>query len=311
MDGWLAYPVRWTGLSADTLVKIAETLGSIAIVLVLRALAMRAVRERITDVKRAYRWHRGISYGAGGVALLLIARAWFFGLQGLGTFLGLLSAGLAVALSDLLASLAGWVFIITRRPFQVGDRIQIGDHIGDVIDIRLFQTLLLECGKWVDSDQSTGRVILIPNGMVFKSTMANYTRGFEYIWDEIQVVVTFESDWKRAKEILSEIARTHAQPLTPEMEERLRLAARDNMIFFQNLTPIVYTSVKDSGVQLAIRYLTQARARRSSAQRVWEAILEAFAAEDGIDLAYPTTRHYLNHMEGKPGARAKPPEAGS
>jgi small-conductance mechanosensitive channel len=306
MAPWLAYPVRWTGLSADTLLKIAETFVSIAIVLILRAIAVRAVRERITDVKRAYSWHRGISYASGVVALLLIGRTWFVGLQ-LGTFLGLLSAGLAIALSDSLASFAGWLFIIARRPFKVGDRIQIGEHVGDVIDVRLFQTLLLECGKWVDSDQSTGRVLLIPNGMVFKHITANYTRGFDYIWDEIQVVVTFESDWRRAKEILSEIGKTHAQPLTAEAEERLRLAARDNMIFFQNLTPIVYTSVKDHGVQLALRYLTKVRARRSSAERVWEALLDALAKEDRIDLAYPTTRHYLNHLEGKPGARATPP----
>jgi small-conductance mechanosensitive channel len=265
--------------------------------------------QNINDVRRAFHTRRIINYGVGFFLIVLLLWTWVTGLResGIGTFLGLLAAGLAVALSDLLANLAGWVFISIRRPYVVGDRVQIDGHLGDVVDIRLFQTFLLECGGWVDADQSTGRLIMVPNGAVFKQPTANNTRGFEYLWDEISVLVTFESDWRRTKELLTGIANEFAQPLSQGAQAQLRRAASKHMIFFRNLTPIVYTSVKDCGVQLSIRYLTPARQRRSSAERIWEAILDAFAKEPSIDLAYPTVRRYVNYIEGKPEAKAPNP----
>lgn len=307
MQEWIDQAVAWSGLSEQTLRRIAETLVILLIIFLIRMVSMRVVRRRVDDIKRSYHIRRVVNYVAGFLAVLLIARVWLTGLQDFATFLGLLSAGLAVALSDLLANLAGWMFILARRPYTVGDRISIDQHTGDVIDIRLFQTMLLECGEWVDADQSTGRIIMVPNGMVFKATVANYTHGFEHVWDELGVLVTFESDWKKAKELLREIATTHAESLSTGVQEQIRRAASKHMIFFRNLTPIVYTSVKDSGVMLSMRYLTHPRQRRGSQERMWEAILEAFAKESSIDFAYPTTRYYLNHIEGKPEARAPYP----
>lgn len=92
---------------------------------------------------------------------------WFKGIQSLATFLGLVSAGLAIALKDLVTGLAGWIFIIWRKPFGVGDLIQIGNNSGDVIDIRPFKFIIMETGNWVDADQSTGRITHIPNSSVY------------------------------------------------------------------------------------------------------------------------------------------------
>lgn len=297
----------WTRLSPDTVKGILQTLAVLVVVLVVRHVVLRVIRRQVTDVRAHYLWRRSVNYTASVVAILLIASIWVGAFRNIGTFLGLLTAGVAIALTDPLTNLAGWLFIIARRPFDVGDRIEIDGQIGDVIDVRLFSTHLLECGNWVDADQSTGRVLMIPNGKVFKSTVANYTHGFQHIWDELPVLVTFESDWRRAKQLLTEIADTVAQPLSAGAQEQIRRAASRQMIFFTKLTPIVYTQVKDSGVLLTIRYLTLPRERRMSAQRIWEAILEAFGKESGIDFAYPTVRRYLNQLEGKPDARAKSP----
>jgi small-conductance mechanosensitive channel len=307
MQVWFDQLTELTGLSAVVLERVLETLAVLVVVLLSRILALRVMRRRIDDVKRSYYWRRVVNYAAGFLVVALVGHIWFSGLQNLGTFLGLVSAGVAVALSDLLTNLAGWVFVMTRRPFVVGDRIQIGDTTGDVIDIRLFQTYLLECGAWVDADQSTGRIVMVPNGAVFKQTTANYTRGFEHIWDELPVLITFESDWRRAKEILVEIAGAHAEHLSKGAQEQIRRAARKHMIFFRNLTPIVYTDVKESGVQLSIRFLTNPRQRRSAKERIWEAILDAFEAEPRIDLAYPTVRYYRGYVEGKPEMRPPAP----
>jgi small-conductance mechanosensitive channel len=229
---------------------------------------------------------------------------WFRGFQSLSTYLGLVSAGLAIALQVPLVNLAGWIFILWRRPFSVGDRIQIGDVKGDVIDQRIFMFTIMEIGNWVDAEQSTGRVIHIPNGKVFQDPLANYTEGFEYIWNEIGVLVTFESNWEAAKEILGEIAAKYGEAPSGAAAEQIKRAASTKLIIINKLTPIVYTSVKDSGVMLTVRYLCNTRRRRGSEQSIWEDVLRAFAKRDDIDFAYPTQRHYLNYIEGKPEARA-------
>ena len=129
--------------------------------------------------------NKTLNYILGFIFFVATLVIWFGGLTGWSAYLGLVSAGLAIALQDPLVNLAGWIFISVRKPFVVGDRIEIGGHRGDVIDLRLFQFSLIEIGNWVDADQSTGRIIHIPNGWVFKQTTANYTAGFKFIWDEI------------------------------------------------------------------------------------------------------------------------------
>jgi small-conductance mechanosensitive channel len=194
-----------------------------------------------------------------------------------------------------------------RRPFGVGDRIQIGDDAGDVIDLRVFQFTLMEIGNWVDADQSTGRIIHIPNGKVFTEALANYSKGFQYIWNEIPVLLTFESNWQKAKEILIRIVTEDSEALSKRAAEKVEDASRKFMIFYAKPTPAVFTSVKDSGVLLTMRYLCDPRNRRVSAEAIWEHILEEFAKCDDIDFAYPTRRYYDNLTEGKPGARPSQP----
>ena len=227
----------------------------------------------------------------------------------MGTFLGLLTAGIAIALRDLIADIAGWLFILTRRPFEVGDRIEIGGQRGDVVDVSAFKFAIIEIGNWVDADQSTGRVIHIPNADVFRKPIANSTLEFPFLWNEVPVLVTFESDWRRAKKLLLGIVQKRAGPLVAQAERSLKHSNRKLLIRFTKLTPTVYTDVRDSGVMLTIRYLCPPRRRRSTAEEIWEDILDAFSAEACIDLAYPTMRAYVNAVEGKPGARHALPAA--
>jgi len=141
--------------------------------------------------------------------------------------------------------------------------------------------------------------------MILTDTLANYTKGFQFIWHEIPVLVTFESNWKKAKKILSEIVSKHAEDISNEAERRIKHASKKFMIFYTQLTPTVYTTVKDSGVLLTIRYLISPKTRRGSEQSIWEDILTRFGECNDIDFAYPTQRFYDNAVEGKEGARAE------
>jgi small-conductance mechanosensitive channel len=302
----------WTGLSPETQGRLFSTLVVVLGLWLVRWLTLRLVRRRIENVTQRYYWSRVVTYLIVFIGLLVVGRIWFQGVSSLVTYFGLLSAGLAIALSDLVANLAGWFFILWRRPFVVGDRIEIAGQRGDVIDIRLFMFSLLEIGNWVDADQSTGRIIHVPNGKVLKEPLANYTMGFKFIWHEIPVLVTFESDWRKAKEILERIVHEHAEPLSADAERQVRQAAHKYMIHYGKLTPIVYLTVKDSGVMLTMRFMVDPRRRRGIEEGIWQAVLEAFAAESDIDLAYPTIRYYDNRGEGGTGRDRQtelPPDA--
>lgn len=292
-------------LDMETTNKILVSLFVILVLSIVRFLALRVVNKKTDDVRIRYNWRKSITYVVVIFSILVLGRVWVAGFQSLATYLGLVSAGIAIALRDPIVNLAAWAFIIWRRPFTVGDRIEIGNYKGDVIDQRIFQFTLMEIGNWVDADQSTGRVIKIPNGKVFTEMLANYSKGFRYIWNEIPVLITFESNWKKGKEILTEIAKKNAEHLTEKAAKRVKEASAQMMVFYTTLTPIVYTSIKDCGVLLTIRYLCKPRERRGSEERMWEDILTHFAKCDDIDFAYPTVRRYSNQQEGKKGARAK------
>lgn len=285
----------------EVLIRLIGSLLVVLVILVVRGVLLRLARRHIDDIKRHHRWRRTINYVAGFLGLLIVARIWLPGMEQIGVFLGLASAGLAIALRDPLMCVAGWVFILVRRPFSMGDRIEIQGQVGDVIDIRMFQTYMLEVGGWLQGEQATGRIVMVPNSLVFSTSVANYTQGFDFIWDEMVVRLSFESDWRTAKKLLLSIAEQQGAPMCDRARAEIKQAAAKHMIFFQNLTATVYTSVQEWGIQLTVRYLTPTRQRRSTAQRLWEAILDAFAAEDSIRFAYPTTRFYTGASGPRPG----------
>ncbi len=300
LNEWI---VELTGIRFHKNAEVLITLLIISLIILIRKVIMKFVSRKTDNPHSLYQWRKISAYTSFVIGGILLWQIWFEGFKDFSTFLGLLSAGLAIALKDLIENLAAWVFIVWRKPLVVGERVQVGEFRGDVIDIRVFQFSLMEIGNWVDADQSTGRIINVPNGRIFKDVQANYSKGFEFIWDEIGVLITFESDWKKAENILKEIVNKHAVPLTKQAEAQIRKASQKFLIFYNILTPTVYVTVKDSGVMLTMRFLCQPRQRRGMEQQIWKNVLEEFAKHDNIDFAYPTTRFYANNIEGKSGTK--------
>ena len=280
------------GLNTETLSKVLVTIVIITFLSLLRILILRLVWRNTENVKARYQWKRSLSFVFPTLGILLIGAVWVKAFEEFGTFLGLFTAGIAIALKDPLTNIAGWLFIIFRKPFVVGDRVQIGPHTGDIIDIRPFQFTMLEIGNWVEADQSTGRIIHLPNGKVFLEPQANYSSGFEYIWNEVQVNITFESNWEKAQSILEQIIKGLAEDVPVKAQKEIHEASKNYMIYYKHLTPIVYTSVKEFGVRLTVRYLCNPRTRRGTENQLWKQVLKSFKAENDIQFAYPTTRFY-------------------
>jgi small-conductance mechanosensitive channel len=275
-----------------TQINLIESFVVIAGLIIFRWLFLRVIHRYVQETEDWYRTRRVATYVTTIVALITLAFIWLDAFNELATYLGLVSAGIAIALADLLKNMAGWLYIVVRRPLWLGDRVEVDGTRGDVVDVRLFRFTLMEIGEWVHADQSTGRLVHVPNGLLFTKPMANYTEGFEYIWNEIPVMVTFESNWEKAKSIIQEEIESVSVDVSSKASKGLRKTAHDYQIKIGKLTPIVYLSVEESGVVLTGRFLVSARKRRGIEARVWEGILRRFRGAEDIDLAYPTVRTF-------------------
>jgi len=297
-------PIVWLseflGVSEGVLVKWLITLGTLVVLLFLRWLWLHILSRREDGQGKHYWWRKAISYSLAFIGIFVIGATWLEGVQSLVTYLGLVSAGIAVALRDPIMNWFGWIYIGGRRPFVTGDRVALGGLKGDVIDIGVSTFSLLEVKYIEEGEQVSGRIIQVPNGRLFTEPLINYTQGFDFVWNEIQITVTFESDWRLAKSILCEIAHRHADEDARIGAQRLRDATKRFFIREDGTEPTVYTRLAPNGVQLTLRYPCGTRKRRTSEQAIAEDVLDRFAQERSIELAYNTTRIFRRTEESSP-----------
>lgn len=288
--GFLLKKIDLSGDLTDFYIRVAQTIIVILIGYLLVAVLVKFTNRRVKDLKARHTLRKNIAYFVTVLIILIIIFFWFHKLSSFTIFLGVASAGVALALQEALLCVAGWFLIMFKHPYEVGDRIELSGVKGDVIDIRLFQTSLLEIQNWVEADQSTGRIVNIPNSAVFKKEHYNYNRGFEFIWNEIKILITFESDIKKAEEIMLAHGRELAGNMEDLVKRKIDVMTRRYMIYYDKLSPIVYTNIKDSGVELSLRYLTETKKRRSTHDTLCRSILEDFSKESSVNFAYTTYR---------------------
>lgn len=275
---------------------IQKGLISIGIIIIAYFFAfwfVKLINNKVDNFKRRHQARRYTYYLTTLTVIIIFVFLWSKKPETLTTYLGFLSAGLALALHQVWLNIAGWILIIFRRPFGLGDRIEWGDIQGDVIDVQVFYTTLLEIGNWVKADQSTGRLVNIPNSNIFKDSLFNFTSGFEYLWNEINILITFASDWRKAEEIILSIADNETEKIETEAKEQIKEMSKRYMIKYTKFTPITYIDIQESGVQVTLRYLTSVRRKRLIQANIKEKILKKFEQENDIEFAYRTqTIHY-------------------
>lgn len=272
--------------------RILATLVLIISLYLVRKVVLSVLQKRIKDVKTRYSWEKSSLYLSYILFILIVIPVWFRELHVFGTFFGLMAAGIALVLKEPILNFFGWIYIIVKKPFDMGDRIQIEKVEGDILDIGFFEFTLLEIKNWVDADQSTGRIIHIPNGLIFTKPVMNYNQAMDFIWHEIPFMITFESNWEKAKKILLDIEREKLKALAAEIKPQIEKASRKYYIEYRKLDPTVYTRVRENGVMLTLRYLCPPKQRRTYEQVVVEETLRQFAKHQDIHFAYPTTRFF-------------------
>jgi small-conductance mechanosensitive channel len=280
-----------------TMEKVVRSLIAFGVVYGLLYFIRSFINTLHIPIADRHQYRKRASYIATLIFVVILILIWAETTQQWTTILSVLGAGIALALHEVLLNIAGWVYIVLRHPYSTGDRIDFGDVKGDVIDIRVFQTTLLEIGNWVDGDQSTGRLVNVPHGRIFRDTLYNYTQGFEYIWNEVSVIITFESDWEKARSMLLKFGEEESQDVQQQVKKKIDRMAREYLIYYKNFSSIVYTKIEDSGVKLTLRYLTGAKRRRGGQDVLSRKVLKAFKDTSGIEFAYPTYRIYKRGEE--------------
>jgi small-conductance mechanosensitive channel len=259
---------------------VAAVVGILLIHAVFHVLE-RALPRRFGRGDSRYKARKFVVF-SGYVAILLFLTILFEDRLGrLSVTLGVVGAGVAVALQDVIASIAGAFSIGFSRLYTVGDRVQLGDSQGDVIDIGLLRTTLMETGNWVNRDSYNGRIVRIPNSAVLKESVFNYSQGFQFIWDEIQVVFTIRSDCQLAREALLRAAKEtiggyllEAQKSWKEITENYRSA---NPPLEPNVTVVVNAGCLEFSVSYVVDYMK----RTSVKDQLFTKIVEEVAKSNG------------------------------
>lgn len=263
----------WSGSMDATTRKIVMSVAALVIIMFVAYLAQVSARRYIEDAEAKFRtrkWIKNLSYI---ISLLVLAAIFSDQLGGLAVFLGAVGVGIAFALQEVIASFAGWLAVSVGKFYRSGDRVQLGGIKGDVIDISVIRTTLMEIGEWVDADTHTGRIVRIANSFVFKEPVFNYTSNFPFLWDEIKLPVKHGSDQILARNLLHRIGADLTAPAMAEARLSWIDLKRKYFIDEVMLEPQVFMKITDNWLEFTLRYIVHYRERRSTKDLIYTRVL--------------------------------------
>jgi small-conductance mechanosensitive channel len=296
------FGVRLIGFESEVFHKLALTVAVIAIAIGLRyavLFVMRITTGRHRNDRVTFWVRQGTSLAMVALAVLVLISVWFDNPARLGTAAGFVTAGLAIAAQRAVTAFAGYLVIMRGKTFTVGDRIKMGGVRGDVIALGFLQTRILEMGQppdvnqqenpgmWVRARQYTGRIVTVTNDKLFDEPVYNFTREFEFIWEEIAVPVPYRCDRALAEDILLRAAREATSSYAAEASAERERVQRAYAIEIDEYEPRVFWRLTDNWVELTVRFVVPARGIREIKDRMSRSILKEFEAAD-LEIASTT-----------------------
>ncbi len=248
----------------------------------LRQYFRKFINKRVKDPGRRFFWRQFINYVFLFSVAILVILLWRRYFSSIVTVLSFVGAALTIVSKELILNLIANSVIIWRGLFDIGDRIHIGEHSGDVIATGPIFFTLAEIGNWVKSDEHTARIIKIPNSLVLTTPVANYSKGLSVIWNDLIVEVSLDSNLQKAKTILQEIANQLSYKFSEQ--ELFDIRAKTEELMFHNIEPFVRMRLKDGKVIFEIRYACKNFERSKTEDLFWQMILERFKNENDIKL---------------------------
>lgn len=224
--------------------------------------------------------------------LVLIVLTFFFfeDLRAIATILGLATAAVVIALQDLCSSFVGWFAIVLSSKIKIGDRVEVNGIRGDILDIQILRTTILETGNWLHTGDHTGRVVIIPNNFIFKHDVFNYSYLHPMIWERLDILVTFETPAKEAEEVLAAILQEEARESLDQYRKGDESFSKSYHVAKSKREPKILCTIGDSGILFSLFFPSHFRSASSFKSRLSKRIVEEFAKRPQLQFAYPTQR---------------------
>ncbi len=271
------------------IVKVFYSTIAITIVYILFQIFLEGyASKKIKNSNTRYTFRKVLSILSLTTALLFLLGIWITETQNVLIAFGLIGAAIAFALQDIFKNFIGGIMLFINGIYRIGDRIEINGKYGDVIDIGIFYTTLMETREWVSGDQVTGRLTIMPNGFILTGTIQNYTRDFDFIWDEMTIPITYDSDWKEATQKILEIIKRETKDAINNAQKTMEKIEGKYYFTKRSLEPSIFLSLTDNWITFGIRYVTDVRSRRELHNRLGRLILEEIAQSEKIKIASTT-----------------------
>lgn len=275
-----------------TVVKIATILIGILIIwLVIKAIQKNFI-SKLKDSSHRHKTKKVSTFVGYLFSIILIAIIYSNKLGGFTIALGVAGAGIAFALQEVIASFAGWLAILFGGFYKTGDRVQLGGIKGDVMDIGILRTTVMEIGQWVDGDLYNGRIVLIANSFIFKEPVFNYSGDFPFLWDEIKIPIQYGSNYKKAEVLFAEIAKKTAGDLTTISQEKWNALQKRFLLENAQTEPMVSLIANDNWVEFTLRYVVHFRKRRITKSELFTQILTEVEKTNG-DIKFASATFHL------------------
>jgi len=274
-------------------IKLIEVTSGIIIVGIIFRILSQVLPRQVQDSDLRYRIRKGITFVGYAIMALLIVLIFSDSLGKLTVIFGVIGAGVAFALQEVIGSFAGWVAISFGQFYKPGDRVLLGGIMGDVIDISILRTTLMECGTWVKADLYNGRIVRIANSFVFKEPVFNYSADFPFVWDEITVPVKYGSDRSLTREILQQVANEVVGEYMPQAQVQWQHMVHKYLIEDARIEPAVTLAANDNWLEFTLRYVVDYKQRRGKKDVIFSRILDEFDNTNGSISIASTTIHIV------------------
>lgn len=278
-------------------VKLISILVALGTIFVIGLFIKTALRKYILDSNRVYTASKIINIFNITLIVIILLFAYLENVSYLVAILGFASAGLAIAMKDLFMSVLGWFVIVLGGSVHVGDRVRVvkdgATYVGDVLDISVLRMTIYEDITLTSymENRRAGRIIFIPNNYIFTTLLANYTHaGLKTVWDGIDISITFDSNYKKALSIATEIGKRYSKGYTEVTRKRMeRLKDRFSLRNI-NLETRAFCMLEPNGIRISLWYHVNSYAIMALRSTISGELIEAFLREDDIYIAYPTTK---------------------
>lgn len=264
-----------------TVGKITTIIIGVAIIWIIIKAIQKNLFSKIKDNDNRYKANKFSGFFGYLMTIILLTVVFSDKLQGLTVAIGVAGAGIAFSLQEVIVSFAGWIAIIFGGFYKSGDRVQLGGIKGDVMDIGVLRTTIMETGQWVDGDLYNGRIVLIANSFVFKEAVFNYSGQFPFLWDEIKIPVKYGSNYEMAKQILIQVGKDVVGDLTIESREEWKHLQRKYRLEDAQTEPMVSIIANDNWVEFTLRYVVEYKKRRSTKSELFTQVLSKIEATKG------------------------------